>query len=136
MQPSGGTKKPPEIKAMGRPPERPTDADRERAKQFKITPEEFVRRDEIVRRLWARSSLDFPVNSMARPMMDQAFEEYGHVKICQVFKSYHDFPTLEAIEWPEDDIPFIFTVAPEKGENRLLCVTAGFMRPVRNGGVC
>lgn len=105
--------------------ERPNQADQNRAKQFNITPEEFVRRDKIVRQMWI--DCQYRTGEVVRPMMPESFEEYGRITIRGVFKSYHDFPQEEAKEWPKDDRPFIITCEPEKGEQRLLVVTPAWL---------
>jgi hypothetical protein len=115
---------------------RPNAADNKRADQFKITPAEFVRRDKIVRQLWLDSMM-FKVGDVVRPKNEEDYQIYGNITIRGVFKTYHDFPTAEAMQWPKDDRPYIFTVSPAKGDANILLVTAQFMKPFAgNGSTC
>lgn len=113
---------------------RPTEPDKARAKQFGITPDEFVRRDKIVRQLYL--NCNFHVGENLRPVLEADFDQYGEVAVKKIFKCYHDFPTAEAMEWPDDDEPYIITVSPEKGDADLLVVTSRFMRRYKMGEKC
>lgn len=92
-----------------------------------------MRRDKIVRQLWLDAMM-YKAGDVVRPDMDTDYKIYGNITIRGVFKTYHDFPTQEAMDWPKDDIPYIFTVSPEKGEADILLVTAKFMKPFATSG--
>lgn len=113
---------------------RPNDQDRKRAAQFKIKPEEFVRRDKVVRQLY----IDCPwrPGELLRPAADNYFEQYGNVLVRGIYKSYHDFSTAEAMQWPADDEPYILSVQPQKGDSSLLCVTSDFLAKIPVGDKC
>jgi hypothetical protein len=58
-----------------------------------------------------------PVGIIAREM-------YGKCIIRKIFRTYHDFPTAQAIDWPADDKPLIVTAEPERkpeDSNMILC---------------
>jgi hypothetical protein len=97
---------------------RPTFEDKERAKQFKISPELFVARDKIVRQTWVECQ--YKPGESVRPVIEADYIKYGALWIKGVFKTYHDFPTAEAMDWPEDNRPYILTVAPTKGNEKLI----------------
>ena len=113
---------------------RPTEPDRAKALQFNIDPDEFVRRDKIVRQLYLNCNLH--IGERVRPAHDTDFEKYGEVAIKKIFKSYFDFPTVEAIDWPDDDDPYIITVSPSKGDSELLVVTSSYLRRFKMGEKC
>lgn len=123
------------------PNDRPNHMDKQRADQFKISPEEFVRRDKIVRQLNLDTALQYNAGQTVECVTEQAREEYGKLLIRQVFKTYHDFPTAEAMNWPQDDKPYLFTVQPVKNgltedgkqrvSPRLVLCTADFFQPVK-----
>lgn len=108
---------------------RPNEVDKNRANQFGITPEEFVRRDMIVRQLFLDTAMFYKPGDVVECRSQKNRNDYGRINIRGVFKSYHDFPTAEAVAWPKDDIPYIFTVQPEKTEmgDIVLC-TADFFQ--------
>lgn len=103
-----------------------TEQEKRRATQFGITPDEFKRRDTIVRRLFAECP--FRIGQTVKPVMEQSVAQYGMVLIRGIFRSYHDFPTAEAKAWPKDDIPYIITVEPQMGDAELLLVTTKFLQ--------
>lgn len=112
---------------------RPNEMDKKRADQFKISPEEFVRRDDIVRQLYLDTAMFFKPGDVVQCRTEQQRETYGKITIRGVFKSYHDFPTAEAVAWPKDDIPYIFTVQPEKPEKGdIILSTADFFEKVKS----
>lgn len=123
------------------PNDRPNHMDKQRADQFKISPEEFVRRDKIVRQLNLDTAMQYSAGQTVECVMDHSREEYGRLLIRGVFKTYHDFPTAEAMSWPPDDKPYIFTVQSEKNgltedgkervSPRLILCTADFFKPVK-----
>lgn len=110
----------------GKTEPRPTQADVNRAKQFGCSPEEFVRRDNIVRQLYLDNS--FRAGELVRPVSDEVFETYGRFWIKQVYKSYHDFTTGEGTDWPADDKPFLIAAQPDKGEGKLLLCRADTLK--------
>lgn len=107
---------------------RPTENDRSRARQFNIDPIEFVRRDKIVRQMWV--DCGFKAGEMLRPKGEMAYEKYGKLKVMGIYKSYHDFTTAEARDWPKDDRPFTVTVEPEKkpSDSKLLLVVPDWLQ--------
>ena len=112
---------------------RPNEVDKSRAKQFQISPEEFVRRDQIVRQLFLDTAMFYKAGDIVECRKEADREKYGKVSIRGVFKTFHDFPTAEAMVWPVDDIPYIFTVQPSKdGTPDLILCTADFFQPVKN----
>lgn len=108
---------------------KPDTRDMNLADKLKITPEEVVRRDDIVRNLWI--NCHFHVGEFLMPANPAKREQYGtNIKVMQIFKSYHDFPAHE--KWPADDIPYIMTVKPDvEGSGLILCVSNFLCR--RNG---
>lgn len=122
------------------PNDRPNHMDKQRADQFKISPEEFVRRDKIVRQLNLDTAMQYNAGQTVECVTEQARSEYGKLLIRGVFKTYHDFPTAEAMAWPEDDMPYIFTVQPQKNgltddgkervSPRLVLCNANFFRSI------
>ena len=107
---------------------RPNEQDKTRARQFMIEPEEFVRRDNIVRELFL--NCNFRPGEVTRPLSETSFKIYGYLTIRGIFKSYHDFPTAEATAWPKDDKPWTITCEPtNKEEGELLVVTSEFLKP-------
>lgn len=108
----------------------PNAADRSRAAQFKITPEEFIRRDNIVRQMFL--DCDFQINQRVTPVTDKSYDMYGYCVIRTIRRTYHDFTTKEGMEWPADDRPLTVAAEPTKkpdGINLILC-TPGFLRRV------
>lgn len=101
---------------------RPNNADKDRAKQFGVAPEEFVRRDNIVRQLYLDNP--FRCGEVVRASDEGVFATYGRLSIRQIYKTYHDFTTSEAKDWPENDKPYIIAAQPEKGEAKLLLCRA------------
>jgi hypothetical protein len=110
---------------------RPNGADKKRADQFKITPDEFVRRDKIVRQMFLEN--EFHVGEVLSPIKLGDREKYGNVSVRGIWKSYHDFPTAEAMAWPQDDYPYIMTVQPtakqDDGTELILCNATWLVRP-------
>jgi hypothetical protein len=100
----------------------PSASDRSRAMQFNVSPEEFVRRDDIVRQMFL--DCKFSVNDVCEPVTSTSKEMYGKCIIKKIFRSYHDFPTAQAMDWPSDDRPLIVTAETEKkpdGTELILC---------------
>lgn len=110
----GGHQQPiplPGPRTMGRTPDT---RDQNKADQFKITPVEFVRRDDIVRQAF----LDCPwrPGEVLRPKNKADYLAYGPVTVRGVLKSYHDFHAND--KWPDDDEPYIITVDSLNGTKR------------------
>jgi hypothetical protein len=119
--------------------DRPNQGDRDRARAFNITPEEFVRRDNIVRQLWL--DCQFKPGELVRPKNNEKYEKYGRLHIRGVYKTYHDFSVLASKEWPENDCPLIISASPDKGIDNnglLLCAADSLARfnQFNNGGQC
>jgi hypothetical protein len=111
----------------------PNQADRAKAAQFKITPEEFIRRDNIVRQMYLDCNFHF--NEVCEPVGEIAREMYGKCTIRKIFRTYHDFTIQQAMDWPTDDRPLIVTAEPTKkpeGSNMILC-TPKFLRRLSIG---
>jgi hypothetical protein len=107
---------------------RPNANDKARAAQFKITAEEFVRRDLIVREMWVNTA--FKAGDKARPMTEQGFAEYGWLDIKGVYKTYHDFSTTDGQDWPPDDRPLTITAMPsKKGKFEMILLHPSYLRP-------
>lgn len=115
-------------------PRKPTGWDVQKAEKFKITPEEFVRRDEIVRKMWRECN--WREGDVLCPRGPQSRDKYGtNIKVEGIYRTYHDFHENE--KWPSDDEPYIMTVRPERGANggRICCTPDFLMRP-GNGSSC
>lgn len=106
----------------------PNAADRSRANQFKITPEEFVRRDNIVRQQYLDCILQ--VGDVCEPVALASRELYGKCTIKKILRTYHDFTTASGIAWPEDDRPMIVEAEPEKKHDgtTLICCTPKYLQ--------
>lgn len=80
-----------------------TDKEVKAAIARKISPQEFVRRDNIVRDLYAKTKLE--AGDTAYPIHAKAYEESGACIIVGVCKSLHDFSADS--KWPKNDNPMI-----------------------------
>jgi hypothetical protein len=115
----------------------PNAADRSRAIQFKVSPEEFIRRDNIIRQMY----LDcyFNIGDVCEPVGIIAREMYGKCIIRKIFRTYHDFPTAQAIDWPADDKPLIVTAEPERkpeDSNMILCTPKFLQKHYAHTTIC
>jgi hypothetical protein len=105
-------------------PTRPNPADITWAAKFKITPEEYVRRDKIVRQMWAECP--FHTNEVVSPKSQEGRDKWGtRLVVKQVFKSYFDFD--EKDKWPNDDRPLIITAELQNG-NLVICTPDFLMK--------
>lgn len=114
-------------------PRIPGPQDIARAIQFKITPAEFIRRDDIVRQMYLDTQL--VVGDWCEPHSEAERTKYGKCQVKKLFRTYHDFPTLQAQEWPEDDMPLIVTAEPSiitDDINLILC-TPKYLRKLYSG---
>lgn len=98
---------------------RPHLQDKEKATQIGITPEEYVRRDNIVRNIWIKNM--FKVGDVLDCYDKKDRDDYGNITVKQIFTNYSMFPLNEAKDWPKDDKPYTMTVKPEKKEQLILC---------------
>ncbi len=73
-----------------------------------ITPEEYVRRNNIVKdqasKVWLRPG------DTAYPESKAGYTKYGACLVIGICRSYKDFAFTD--EWPKSDCPFIVTFAP------------------------
>lgn len=115
---------------------RPSPADKQRADLLKITPEEFLRRDKIVCGLWL--SKPYFKGDVTLPVDAKHKTKYGTITIMDVFQSYHAFPLKEAMEWPDDDMPYTITAASEHEEGLILLHPSWLENktPVKKGAEC
>jgi hypothetical protein len=109
---------------------KPDKKDLDLAEKRKVSGEEIVRRDNIVRQLWIACKTNVGEYVVPRLVGDR--EKYGaRLLVKGVFRSYHDFPLAE--EWPKDNVPYIITLATDDGA--ILC-TSDFFAKAGNGGTC
>ena len=73
-----------------------------------ITPEEFVRRNNIVQTLASRVALR--PGDTAYPDSKAGYQKYGACMVIGVCRSYKDFAFDD--NWPENDCPYVITFAP------------------------
>lgn len=100
------------------------------ADKRKVTGEEIVRRDDIVRNLWIKCKFNESEVVMPKTVGDR--DKYGaRLTIKGIYRSYHDFPLHD--EWPKDDVPYIITLSTDDGA--ILC-TSDFIAKAPNGGTC
>ncbi|CAB4131234.1 hypothetical protein UFOVP128_69 [uncultured Caudovirales phage] len=78
-----------------------------------ITPEEFVRRNNIVQALASKVALR--PGDTAYPDNKSGYHKYGACLVIGVCRSYKDFSFDDA--WPENDCPMIITFAPLNDRN-------------------
>jgi hypothetical protein len=115
-------------------PFKPTVRDMNLADKRKITPEEVMRRDSIIRDMWCEVVKDkYSVGDVVQPRVNSSRLKYGDkLKIMEIYKSYHDVSIHE--DWPKDDIPLNITLKIKDGS--LLLCTKDFFMKVPNGGTC
>lgn len=75
----------------------------EGARRRNITPLEFRRRDEIVRKEFQNCA--FGIGDQVYPHSKELYEKDGACRVRGIISSYSMFPTDE--KWPENDKPFI-----------------------------
>jgi hypothetical protein len=112
----------------------PTYMDKEGAKKRNITPEEFVRRDMIVRQKWLDCT--WKIGDVLTPVSEAARAQYGNTVVVEnIYKSYNEVHEKE--KWSTDDNPYLLSVRPEKGADggRIIC-TIDFVMKALNGGTC
>jgi len=73
-----------------------------------ITPEEFVRRNNIVQNL--SSQVAMRPGDTAYPDSKAGYQKYGACLIVGICRSYKDFAFDD--EWPDNDCPMIVTFTP------------------------
>lgn len=106
----------------------PTSYDKEAATKFNITPEEFVRRDNVVRRMWIDCTLQVGCRYQAATEANRKL--YGSLLVRGIYKSYHDFSPTE--DWPDDDRPYIVTCTSEnRGE--VICMPEFLVKEASSG---
>lgn len=109
---------------------KPDTKDLNLADRRKVSGEEIVRRDNIVRDLWIKCKV-IP-GDIVMPRLAGDRDKYGHrLTVKGVFRTYHDFPLAD--EWPEDNVPYIITLQTDDGA--ILC-TSDFIVKAPNGGTC
>lgn len=89
----------------------------------KITVEEYVRRDKIIRNEW--NACPFKIGDTVYPKSQKDYIDYGPVEITAMLQSYKD--TSIEDEWPKNDNPFILTIKPLKGDQSLVFCTANWV---------
>lgn len=100
-----------------------TPADEAQARLRKISTEEYVRRDKIIRTEW--NACPFKEGDIVYPKAQKDYMDYGPVKITGMLRSYKD--TAIEDEWPKNDNPFILTIQPLKGKQDLVFCTANWV---------
>lgn len=95
-----------------------TDKEVKAAIARKITPAEFVRRDNIVRDLYFKTKLE--AGDTAYPVHPKAYQESGACYVVGVCKSLHDFSPDS--KWPKNDNPMIVSFhSMEDPSNTFVC---------------
>lgn len=114
--------------------QRPTSADKQRADLLKITPEEFIRRDKIVTKLWFEKP--YVKGDRVLPQDKKHKEKYGTIIVKDIFTSYYSFPLKEAMEWPDDDEPYTITAESEKETGLILLHPSWLEKQIQNEPLC
>lgn len=87
----------------------------------KITPEEWQRRDNIIR--VEANSVTYTKNASVYPHTWANFVKYGQCKIIGITDTYKDFTELE---WPANDVPYVIVARSFVKDMGTLTTTAGF----------
>lgn len=111
---------------------KPTNADAIKAGRLKITPEEFVRRDDIVHRAYVAEC--YRVGEIIYPKTAANYAKYGAMRIQGVYQTYYSFG--EDDEWPQNDCPMILTIISvnDKDKNGVILATHDWI--TRRNPVC
>jgi hypothetical protein len=114
------------------PDKRPHSGDIFMASKFKIKPDEFVRRDLIVRQLWQECA--YRIGDQVTPKDVDDKKKYGAVLVVRnIYHSYNQFEPHEA--WPAGDNPMIVTAMNE--ETKETCwFTTNFVEKVEKVCAC
>lgn len=78
------------------------------AKARDISPEEYVRRNNIIKNL--SDQVKLRPGDTAYPDSKAGYQKYGACIVIGICRSYKDFGFDET--WPENDCPYIITFAP------------------------
>jgi len=108
----------------------PNESDKACALRMGISPEEAVRRDNIVFDLWQACPFHVSEPVMAKSVEDR--KTYGKLSIRGIFRSYSEFHANET--WPSDDVPYIITCDSEH-KGTIIC-TSSFLTKGNHGGTC
>lgn len=98
-------------------------ADHQQASLRKITPEEYRRRDDLIREL--TNGIKFQIGDTAYPSEEKGLEKYGQCIVTGITRSYKDFLPTE--EWRKGDNPFVMAFRPEKDKSSTILCTANYL---------
>jgi hypothetical protein len=88
-----------------------------------ITPEEYVRRDNIVKRL--SSLVQLRAGDTCYPSNKDGYAKYGCCFVVGVCRSYKDFSADS--KWPKNDTPMVVTFASSLHPNQHMICTHHYM---------
>jgi hypothetical protein len=108
----------------------PTEKDKKRALEDKISPEEVVARDCIVNDTWLKCH--YTPGARLIPKEAQHREKYGVCIMRGMVKSYHEL----SVEEYKDGKPMICTIVSEKAPNKEMVCHPDFLTTINNGGSC
>jgi len=100
-----------------------TPAEYAQAHARKITVAEFVRRDDLVKKLSTECPLQ--TGDTAYPANKKGYEEYGAVIVVGITRSYKDF--ANDTTWPKNDNPMIVTFAPMNDRKSHVFCTSNYL---------
>lgn len=89
----------------------------------KITPAEYVRRDNIIKELYGKCTFD--TGDIMFPDDPKGYAEYGPVLIIGVCQSYSDFAPGD--KWPKNDNPMIVTFCPVSNKSQHVFCTVNYL---------
>jgi len=93
------------------------------ARARNISPEEYVRRDKVVKEL--ATACPFQTGDTAYPHDKKGYEEYGVCVVIGICRSYKDFNVDE--EWPKNDNPYILSFAPMNDRKNIVMCTSNYL---------
>jgi hypothetical protein len=88
-----------------------------------IEPEEYVRRDNIVKRL--SSLVHLKAGDTCYPSTKDGYDKYGACFVVGVCRSYKDFSADS--KWPKNDTPMIVSFASQKNPGSHMICTHHYM---------
>lgn len=106
----------------------PTPFELHQASQRNITVEEYRRRDRIVKDEAGKANI--LVGERCYPVTKKDYEKYGALVVLGVCRLYSDFAIDD--EWPKNDNPFIYTLAPMEDRTKSFFCTRNWVTKNNN----
>jgi hypothetical protein len=97
-----------------------TPQEHQQAAMRSITPEEYRRRDDIVRE--QSNQVKLQTGDTAYPHNKEGYEKYGSCIVVGITRSYKEFPVTE--KWKKNDMPYVMSFRPLTGPDKnsiILC---------------